>query len=34
MLILDNVHKSFTHNGILIEVLKGIDLKVDAGDTL
>ena len=34
MLELINVHKSFRHNGSLIEVLKGIDLVVKPGECL
>lgn len=34
MLILDNVHKSFTHHGNVIGILKGIDLVVNRGDSL
>ena len=34
MLVLENIHKSFTHNGNIIEVLRGIDLSIGQGDTL
>jgi lipoprotein-releasing system ATP-binding protein len=34
MLSLENVFKSFTHQGDLIEVLKGIDLIIRPGDSL
>ena len=34
MLKLENVYKSFSHNGNLIEVLKGIDLVVNQKDSL
>jgi lipoprotein-releasing system ATP-binding protein len=34
VLELENIHKSFRHNGHLIEVLKGIDLMVNLGETL
>ncbi len=34
MLVLENIYKSFAHNGNTIEVLRGIDLHVAAGDTL
>ena len=34
MLGLENISKSFAHNGNLIEVLKGIDLVVNPGDSL
>ena len=34
MLVLENIHQSFTHHGNVIEILKGIDLVVDPGDTL
>ena len=34
MLELENVHKSFRHNGNLIEVLRGIHLSVNPGETL
>lgn len=34
MLVLENIHKSFTHNGNIIDVLRGIDLSVREGDTL
>ncbi len=34
MLVLENIHKSFTHNGNIIDVLRGIDLSVSQGDTL
>ncbi|MBN1104176.1 MAG: ABC transporter ATP-binding protein [Deltaproteobacteria bacterium] len=34
MLALENVHKSFRHNGNLIEVLKGIDLVVRQGESV
>lgn len=34
MLTLDNVHKSFTHHGNVIGILKGIDLVVNRGDSL
>ena len=34
MLELENIHKSFGHNGHLIEVLKGIDLVVNPGESL
>ena len=34
MLELENVHKSFAHNGLAIHVLKGIDLGVEKGESL
>jgi lipoprotein-releasing system ATP-binding protein len=34
MLRLENIYKSFTHHGTLIEVLQGIDLEVEEGDSL
>jgi len=34
VLTLEDIHKSFTHHGNLIQVLQGIDLIVDAGDSL
>jgi lipoprotein-releasing system ATP-binding protein len=34
MIELVNIHKSFTHSGHLIEVLKGVDLVVHPGETL
>ncbi len=34
MLILEGVHKSFRHNGNVIEVLKGIDLTVTQGESV
>ena len=34
MLELENIHKTFTHNGNTIDVLRGVDLVVRAGDTL
>lgn len=34
MLILEAVHKSFTHHGNLIEVLKGIDLSLYEGESV
>ena len=34
MLELEGVHKSFSHNGNRIEVLKGVDLLVGPGDSL
>ncbi len=34
MLRLENVYKTFTHHGDLIEVLTGIDLEVSEGDSL
>ena len=34
MLCLENIYKSFTHHGTLIEVLKGIDLEVKEGESL
>ncbi|MGD2127170.1 MAG: ABC transporter ATP-binding protein [Desulfobacteraceae bacterium] len=34
MLELENVHKSFRHNGLLINVLKGVDLIVRRGESL
>ena len=34
MLELDDVHKSFAHNGLTIDVLKGIDLVVKQGESL
>ena len=34
MLHLENIHKSFTHRGTRIEVLMGIDLEVNPGDSL
>ena len=34
MLNLENVHKSFAHNGLSIHVLRGIDLVVEKGESL
>jgi lipoprotein-releasing system ATP-binding protein len=34
MLTLENIHKSFTHHGNLIEVLKGIDLVVNPANSV
>lgn len=34
MIELENVQKSFTHNDLMIDVLKGIDLVVQRGDSL
>jgi lipoprotein-releasing system ATP-binding protein len=34
LLELNDIHKSFTHNRHLIEVLKGIDLNVNPGDSI
>jgi len=34
MLHLENIYKSFTHHGTLIEVLMGIDLHINPGDSL
>ena len=34
MLVLEEIYKSFTHRGDLIEVLKGIDLVIQPGDSL
>lgn len=34
MLRLENIHKSFTHHGTLIEVLTGIDLEIKEGASL
>lgn len=34
MLALEDIHKSFTHQGNLIKVLKGIDLVLNPGDSL
>ena len=34
LLVLEDVRKSFRHNGNLIEVLKGIDLAVHPGESL
>jgi len=34
VLELENIHKSFTHNGNTIHVLRGVDLVVREGDTL
>ena len=34
MLVLEKVHKSFSHNGNLIEVLKGVDLTLRPGESL
>ncbi len=34
LLVLEDVHKTFTHHGNFIEVLKGIDLVVNPGETL
>ena len=34
MLALEDIHKSFTHQGTLIEVLRGIDLVLNPGDSL
>jgi lipoprotein-releasing system ATP-binding protein len=34
VLTLENVHKSFTHHGNVIGILKGIDLVVNRGDSL
>jgi lipoprotein-releasing system ATP-binding protein len=34
MLHLENIYKSFTHHGTLIEILNGIDLEIEEGDSL
>lgn len=34
ILELTNIHKSFDHHGTLIEVLDGVDLEVDSGQTV
>ncbi|MFH1489197.1 MAG: ABC transporter ATP-binding protein [Pseudomonadota bacterium] len=34
MLELENIHKSFTHNENLIEILKGIDIVINRGESL
>ena len=34
MLALEDIHKSFTHQGTLIKVLRGIDLVLNPGDSL
>ena len=34
MLELTNIYKSYKHNGNTIDVLKGIDIKINQGDTL
>ena len=34
MLTLENIHKSFTHLGNVIRILKGIDLVVNAGHSV
>jgi len=34
MLELTDIHKSYKHNGNTIDVLKGIDITIDQGDTL
>ncbi len=34
MLVLENIHKSFAHNGNIINVLREVDLSVRPGDTL
>jgi lipoprotein-releasing system ATP-binding protein len=34
MLHLENIHKSFTHQGVLIDVLTGVDLDLSPGDSL
>jgi len=34
MLGLEDIHKSFTHHGTLIEILRGVDLAVNPGDSL
>ena len=34
MLHLENIHKSFVHHGILINVLMGVDLVLNPGDSL
>ena len=34
MLRLEDVHKSFTHHGNLINILMGIDLKINSGDSI
>jgi lipoprotein-releasing system ATP-binding protein len=34
VLKLENVHKSFAHNGLSINVLRGIDLVVEKGESL
>lgn len=34
MLELENIHKSFTLNGLIIQVLKGVDLVVQRGESL
>lgn len=34
MLFLENIHKTFSHNGNKIAVLRGIDLRIESGETL
>ncbi|SPD75100.1 outer membrane-specific lipoprotein transporter subunit; ATP-binding component of ABC superfamily [uncultured Desulfobacterium sp.] len=34
MLNLENIHKSFTHRGVLINVLMGVNLELQPGDSL
>ena len=34
LIVLKNVHKSFPHNGNIIQVLKGIDLSIEPGQSL
>jgi lipoprotein-releasing system ATP-binding protein len=34
VLVLENVHKSFRHNQLMIHVLKGIDLMIQQGESL
>ena len=34
MLRLEDVHKSFTHHGNLLNILTGIDLKINSGDSI
>ena len=34
MIVLRNVHKSFPHNGNIIQVLKGIDISIEPGQSI
>lgn len=34
MIVLRNVHKSFPHNGNIIQVLKGIDISIEPGQSM
>jgi len=34
VLFLENIHKTFSHNGNKIAVLRGIDLRIESGETL